>query len=208
MPSLPGGRFGAPGAPFGQYLATGTLPPRLGNAAPVTAPAGVFRTKDGHIVLSAASEKHWQILCQLVGRTEWITDPRFATAPDRDRHRAALSAALEESLVDRDSGDWLASFRAAGLAAGQVQDYRQLEASAQLRATEAFIAIADDDDRTLRAVRPPARLAYASSPSSGCRRALVSIPARSSAKIGYSEPEIETLLADGAVGEPAGLESD
>ena len=45
---------------------------------PNTVPAGVFRTRDGHLSLSAVTEGHFRAAMRVLGLEAWIDDPRFA----------------------------------------------------------------------------------------------------------------------------------
>lgn len=81
------------------YLARrygGVEPKRLGLAHPSIAPYGVFRTKDGDIVIGIQNEREWQVLCDSVlGDRAMASDPRFASNSDRVRHRDVLDRAIQ-----------------------------------------------------------------------------------------------------------------
>ena len=44
---------------------------------------GPIETTDGYVMVAIASEKTFQSLMQVIGRPEWIADPRFAKYADR-----------------------------------------------------------------------------------------------------------------------------
>ena len=48
------------------YLATGTVPPRLGNEHPNIAPYQVFPTSDGGIVIACGNDKQFRRLCEFL----------------------------------------------------------------------------------------------------------------------------------------------
>ncbi|RYZ06575.1 MAG: CoA transferase, partial [Comamonadaceae bacterium] len=82
-----------------EYLAGGPEPTRMGHGQPHNAPAAeIVATRDGHIVLSAYAEDHWQRFCRIVGREALASDPRFATNDLRVKHRAELRDVLRECL--------------------------------------------------------------------------------------------------------------
>lgn len=93
------------------------LRPRHGaNASPDTpsAPAGgaasqpdihcheMLATATEPVFLAWGDDSQFARLCQHLGRPAWVQDPRFASAPARASHRAALKAALEACLAAHD----------------------------------------------------------------------------------------------------------
>jgi crotonobetainyl-CoA:carnitine CoA-transferase CaiB-like acyl-CoA transferase len=52
---------------------------RSGGHAPYVAPAGLFKGKDGYIVIFAQLDHMWAKLCNTMKRPELINDPRFAS---------------------------------------------------------------------------------------------------------------------------------
>ena len=73
------------------YLARrygGKEPRRLGLAHPSIAPYGVFRARDGDILISVQNEREWQVFCdRVLGESELAADPRFAKNTERVRNR-------------------------------------------------------------------------------------------------------------------------
>jgi crotonobetainyl-CoA:carnitine CoA-transferase CaiB-like acyl-CoA transferase len=57
---------------------------------------GPLETADGYVMLAVASEKTFQNLTGVIGRPEWIVDPRFAKYSDRRDHWADLMEGVEE----------------------------------------------------------------------------------------------------------------
>jgi CoA:oxalate CoA-transferase len=72
------------------YVATGVPPERLGNRDRYGVPANAFHTRDGMVYIDAGGENLFRRLCQIIGRPEVIEDPRFATYPERFKHREEL----------------------------------------------------------------------------------------------------------------------
>ena len=71
-------------ATWADYLGGGPEPTRIGDGQPHNAPAAeVVPTRDGHIVLSAYAEEHWQRFCRVIDRQELASDPRFASILQR-----------------------------------------------------------------------------------------------------------------------------
>ena len=115
-------------------LETGTSPGLLGNDSPQFAPYGVFRCRDGSLALAGAgSEPLWLKLCDVLGRPDWAADPRFTTNADRLRHRAELTAEIEQVLTRDSAGHWQQALDGAGIPASPVLPPAAALTSAQAR---------------------------------------------------------------------------
>lgn len=108
--------------PIGEFLQTGVQPPLAGNSAPHTAPADVFETADGHVVMAAYLDPHWQRLLDVLDDDALRNDPRFADPPGRVAAREPLTQALRAHFRNRTTQDWLAVLSAAGLLCASVND--------------------------------------------------------------------------------------
>jgi crotonobetainyl-CoA:carnitine CoA-transferase CaiB-like acyl-CoA transferase len=143
--------------PFAEYLASGRQPARVGNCAPYAAPADVYHASDGLLVLSAHLPAHWRRLCEVLGIERLIDDPRFLDVGDRVRNREQLNGELAGVLMRRTADEWVQLLTAAGLTAGKIRSYRELEESTQLAARGAIISATNVDGSPMRVVRPPLR---------------------------------------------------
>src|SRR5690606_38230035 len=80
-------------------------PIRSGHHHPQICPTGVFRGKQGHLVIMAFMDDRWAALCRLMGREEMIDDPRYATNAARVEHRDDVVAAIEGWLATTESDE-------------------------------------------------------------------------------------------------------
>jgi len=83
------------------YLSNGVVQPRQGNAAPTSAPSGVYECADGPITLSTPSNDIFTRMCTALERPDIAVDPRFASNQERVDHRAELAALLEPEFAKR-----------------------------------------------------------------------------------------------------------
>ena len=74
---------------------------------PYAVPSQLFRTRNGWLMVMAQNARFWELFCDLIGRGDLKTDPRFAEADGRYRNRDALTAELDAHLGTRDSADWI-----------------------------------------------------------------------------------------------------
>jgi len=103
-----------------RYLADGQEPPRIGNAHYSIAPFGTFACADRPIVICAAHDGLFGVLCAILGRPELVTDPRFADNEVRTRHRGELAEELEAALRTRPAEHWLDRLQTARVPCGPV----------------------------------------------------------------------------------------
>jgi CoA:oxalate CoA-transferase len=78
-----------------QFLARGVEPARIGNAHYSISPFGTFACADRPIVICAAHDGLFRLLCAVLGRPDLVDRPDFATNEARSAHRAALGVELE-----------------------------------------------------------------------------------------------------------------
>ena len=89
------------------YLVSGKVPGRWGNAHPTIVPYQSFQTEDSYLVVGVASEGIWQRFCAAIGKSELARDPRFERNPDRVANRDALIPVLSEIFRSRNNETWL-----------------------------------------------------------------------------------------------------
>jgi len=116
------------------YLISGEEAERYGNGHPNIVPYQAFHTQDGYIVVSCGNDRLYQTLCRLLGREDLATDPRFATNPQRVRNREELVPILQEQFLQRETGDWLTTLRAAGIPCGPINTVSQVFSDPHLQA--------------------------------------------------------------------------
>src|SRR5215467_4274246 len=58
----------------------------------------IYETADGYLTVAALTDRQWAGLVQVLGRSEWLDDPRFKTAALRQQHIDARLALTQEAL--------------------------------------------------------------------------------------------------------------
>lgn len=82
------------------YLLTGEVPQRTGTQTTGSAPAQVFRCKDGEINIQAGDQPAFEALCGILGLNTLVSDPRFLKRSDRWVNRAYLLPPLQAAMDD------------------------------------------------------------------------------------------------------------
>ena len=101
---------------------------RIGNAHPYAAPHGVYPTEgdDRWIALAVTSDHQWQALVGVLGHPVWSSSPQWATAESRYRERARLDAELARETSTRQAMPLMNALQRAGVAAGVVQNAKDV----------------------------------------------------------------------------------
>ncbi len=104
------------------YLVSGGVPGRMGNAHANIVPYEVFDTADGQLVLAVGNDGQFARFCAVAGREDLARDPRFARNPDRVRNRASIVPLVAQILCTRSNAQWMADLEEADVPAGPIND--------------------------------------------------------------------------------------
>jgi formyl-CoA transferase len=108
------------------YLASGKVPERSGNAHPNCAPYEVFRCEDGHLILAIGNDGQFRRFCDVAGLPELAMQERFATNPARLNNLQALRSILVELFPTRTRAAWTAAFDQAGVPWGPINNMKEV----------------------------------------------------------------------------------
>lgn len=177
-----------------EYLGGAPEPTRIGDGQPHNAPAAeVVPTRDGHVVLSAYAEEHWQRFCRVMGREDLAGDPRFSENARRVANRGALREVLRECLSGYTSEECVALLGRNQIVAGAVRRYRDVLASPDMAASGILVdAVAPGGER-YRALSLPYRLGEGPRPAPSAAPACGADGHAVLAEAGYSDAEISAL---------------
>jgi crotonobetainyl-CoA:carnitine CoA-transferase CaiB-like acyl-CoA transferase len=114
------------------YLVSGKVPGRAGNAHQNIVPYQVFEVapaangRKDHLILAVGNDSQFAKFCQVAGRPELATDPRFAKNQDRVRHREVLVPLLEAVMKTQPKAEWLAALEAAKVPCGAINNLAEV----------------------------------------------------------------------------------
>jgi len=108
-----------------RYLINGEVPGQAGNYHPISDPTGVYRARDGSLIIQAGGQNLFRRLCEAIEAPELLEDPRFVNGRTRLAHRPALTEELEKRLAKRDAQEWVELFSEAGVPAGPVLNVQE-----------------------------------------------------------------------------------
>ena len=146
------------------YLVSGKVPGRSGNAHQNIVPYQVFETASApstgkdHIILAVGNDGQFAKFCDVAGRPELARDPRFGKNQDRVRNREVLVPLLEEIMKQRDKAQWLAVLEAAKVPCGAINNLAEVFADPQVQQRNMVNVWEHPLDPALRLVASPMKL--------------------------------------------------
>ncbi len=137
----------------------GSVPGRVGNLLPASAPRNAYRTSDGRwIAISSASPNIALRLFRAIDRPEFVDNPDYADPTRRQRHAVELDAIIADWIRDRTLDEAMDVFERLEVAAAPVYDAPQLLADEHIRARGSFVDVDDPDLGSMTVQAPVARL--------------------------------------------------
>ena len=109
---------------------------QMGNTSFYAAPSDAYQTKDGWIVVSAVGNDMFARWARLVGRGDFISDPRFASDQLRADNRAAITEAMNTWLAQQTTEQAIAELEKARVPAGPVLELDEVLDDPQVKARE------------------------------------------------------------------------
>ena len=115
------------------YLVSGKVPERLGNAHPNIVPYQVFPVADGHIIIATGNDNQFAKLCAVLGEAQIAQEPRWLANSDRLANRDSLVARLSDLTRKWQRAELLARLEAVQVPAGPINSLDQVFADPQVR---------------------------------------------------------------------------
>ena len=158
--------------------------------APTSRPMfGPIQTSDGYVMVAIASEKTFRGLMKVIGRPEWVSDPRFAKYADRRNNWAQLMDGVEGWSRTVTTERCLVALNGEGVPSSAYRTVAEALRDPQIAHRGALSEVEDDGGR-FRVLNLPFRMSGADV-SAGKRIATLGEHTRALLKeTGYSEEQI------------------
>jgi len=108
------------------FLVSGKVPKRIGNAHPNIVPYQVFPLADGHIIIATGNDTQFAKLCGVLGEPEISGEPNYRANSDRLQHREELIGRLSALTRRRRGADLLAKLESVQVPAGPINPLDQV----------------------------------------------------------------------------------
>jgi CoA:oxalate CoA-transferase len=102
-----------------------------------------LQASDGFIVIAPTSQKNFEGLIRVIGREEWLTDPRFVSTVTRESNWAEMMSLIEDWTRMHSSAECEKRLVAMGVPCTRYQSVNEAMTSAQVVARGALAQVAD-----------------------------------------------------------------
>jgi crotonobetainyl-CoA:carnitine CoA-transferase CaiB-like acyl-CoA transferase len=138
----------------GAFTAGGVVPERMGNAHPSVYPYQPMPTGDRDIIITAANDRQFRSLCEVLGIAEVADDERFRLNADRTMNRDQLHPILVARLAEWSADDLFVALNKVGVPCGPINSIREGVELAERLGLEPRVTVGEGD-RAVDLVRNP-----------------------------------------------------
>jgi crotonobetainyl-CoA:carnitine CoA-transferase CaiB-like acyl-CoA transferase len=180
------------------YFATNESLGPSGSAHILSAPYQAFRAADGWLTIGGANQGNWERMVRVLGAPEWLSDRRFASNSERMKNLPALVELMNARIQKWRQKELLAALEAEGVPCGPINSIADMAADPQTLAREMVVELEHPRAGRTRALGLPVKLSRTPGRVSRPAPLLGQHTREVLAEFGFSQPEIEALVASGA----------
>ncbi len=181
------------------YLVSGEVPQRRGNAHPNIQPQDVFACAEGDVIVVVGNDAQFVKLCGVLDHPEWALDPRFSSNAQRVVHKDVLMPLLRNCLVRWPRADCIRALDHAGVPCGAINSVSDVFNDPQVRARGMLRQVPHPLGVDVPQLASPMRFGGAASAPAGAPPTLGQHSAEILGELGYSLQAINALRAAGVV---------
>jgi crotonobetainyl-CoA:carnitine CoA-transferase CaiB-like acyl-CoA transferase len=121
------------------YLISGELPKRHGNAHANIVPYQSFQASDGWFAIAVGNDRQFVRLCEMLGKPEIALDEKYAANFARVQNRDELIPLLKSIFINRSVNEWLADLEKAEIPCGPIQNFEQVFSMPNVKEREMLV---------------------------------------------------------------------
>jgi len=140
------------------YLASGKIPGRYGNAHANIVPYQVFRAADQDFIIACGNDKQFVALSAAIGLLDLPQDPRFVTNALRIQHRAEITELLAKHFLSNTAKHWVEAIHAVKVPVGLINNLEQAFQEPQVQARNMLVEIPHPLKEKLTVIGSPIKL--------------------------------------------------
>lgn len=160
-----------------------------------------YKARDGYVAVVFLTDRQWQAMCDIIGKPEYKTDPRFGNLIERVRHRELIREEMKAWMESRDAAEIEKVLDQYRIPCGRVLETHEVNKDVNLMAREMITEVKADDGHMIPLPGIPIKLSE--SPGS-IRDSGPSVVGQHNAEIygkllGLSPEELRKLKAEGVI---------
>jgi len=140
------------------YLISGKLPKRHGNAHANIVPYQSFQASDGWFAIAVGNDKQFARLCEMLGKPEIAADEKFAANSGRVQNRAEIIHLLASIFKNASVSEWLMKLDEAEIPCGPIQNFEQVFSMSTVQEREMLVKMAHPTIGELPLVGSPLKM--------------------------------------------------
>ncbi len=137
------------------YIVAGVTPRRWGNGHPNLAPYAAYEASDGWLTVGVATEPQWGRFCDIIGRRDLKSDPRYADNPARLEHRDELDGEVGPEFMRDCKANWLAKLAEADVPSAPLNTVQEIIADPHVTAISMVNKVAHSELGEISMIRSP-----------------------------------------------------
>ena len=140
------------------YLASGKVPGRYGNAHANIVPYQVFKAADQDFIIACGNDKQFVALSNAIGLPELPNDPRFTTNALRIKHRSEIGELLSAHFLSDSAKHWVEVIHAVKVPVGLINNLEQAFEEPQVKARDMLVEMQHPLKDKLKVIGSPIKL--------------------------------------------------
>ena len=140
------------------YLSSGKVPERYGNAHANIVPYQVFKAVDQDFIIACGNDKQFVALCQAIGLPELPNDPRFLSNALRIQHRQEIDELLGTHFKINSARHWVDVIHAVKVPVGLINNLQQAFEEPQVIARNMLVEMKHSLKEKLTVIGSPIKL--------------------------------------------------
>ena len=140
------------------YLSSGKVPVRYGNAHANIVPYQLFKAADREFIIACGNDTQFVQLCRSIGLPELPNDVRFTRNADRVKHRDEVIEILSKHFLSKTADEWVSAIYAAKVPVGVINNQEQAINEPQVIAREMLVEMQHPQREKLTVVGSPIKL--------------------------------------------------
>jgi crotonobetainyl-CoA:carnitine CoA-transferase CaiB-like acyl-CoA transferase len=164
----------------------------------------LFPTRDGRdVFIAATANRHWELLCQVLGFDDWEHDPELDSNAKRAAHRMRIADRISAATAQQAYDDLTSRLDEAGVPYAPVNTPTDLVDDPHLEAREQWMSLDVPGFEGLKVPALPISMGESHNPVRLRPPALGEHTSEILASVGFNEAEIANLQANGVVRQTA-----